>query len=125
MRNKEASYRIFLKVDCDPGVDFYHFQMCGTDKQLCTVRDSLRRSLENKNPCVSFVAVAAPMGPSSSEVVCAGGLAGGEGPPYSSAWHLPEPGVFLRLSSLVSKARKAHSLLTGEPRWNFKLTFFL
>lgn len=32
---------LFLKVDCDPRVDFYHFQMCGTDKQLCTVSDSL------------------------------------------------------------------------------------
>lgn len=53
--------------------------MCGTDKQLCTVCDSLRSSLENKNLCVSFVAVSAPTGPSSSEVVCAGGLAGGKG----------------------------------------------
>lgn len=66
-------------MDCDLGVDFYHFQMCGTDKQLCTVRDSFRKSLENKSLPVSFVAVDAPMGPSSSEVVCAGGPAGGEG----------------------------------------------
>lgn len=95
--------------------------MCGTDKQFCTVSDSLRSSLENKNLCVSFVTVAALMGPSSPEVVCTGGLAGGEGAPYPAAWHLPEPGVLLRLTG----ARKAHSLLTGEPRWNFKLTFFL
>lgn len=89
--------------------------MCGTDTQLCTVRGSLRRSLENKSLPVSFVAVDAPMGPSSSEVVCAGGLAGGEGAPHSPAWHLPEPGVLLRLSLLVARARKSHSLLTGEP----------
>lgn len=87
-------------MDCDPRVDFYHFQMCGADKQLCTVSDSLRSSLQNKNLCVSFVAVPASMGPSSSEVVCAGGLAGGEGAPYPPVWHLPEPGVLLRLSSL-------------------------
>lgn len=66
-------------MDCDPRVDFYHFQMCGADKQLCTVSDSLRNSLQNKNLCVSFVAVPASMGPSSSEVVYAGGLAGGKG----------------------------------------------
>lgn len=107
---------VFLKVDCDPGVDFYHFQMCGTDKQLCTVRDSLRSSLENKSPPVSFVAVDAPMGPWSSEVVCVGGPAGGEGAPHSPAWHLPEPRVLLRLSLLVAGARKAHSLLTGKPQ---------
>lgn len=47
---------LFLKVHCDPEVDFCHFQMCGTDKKLCRVLDSLR-SLENKNLCVSFVAV--------------------------------------------------------------------
>lgn len=36
--------------------------MCGADKQLCAALDSLRRSLENKNLCVSFVAIDAPKG---------------------------------------------------------------
>lgn len=87
-----------------------------TDKELCRVLVPLR-SLDNKNLCVSFVAVCdAPRGlrKGFAQVVWLK-----DGASSVTCLASPEPGVFLRLSSLVTRARESHS----RPLWMTKVKF--
>lgn len=75
------------------------------------------RSLDSKNLCVSFVAVCnAPRGlwKGFAQVVRLK-----DGASSVTCLASPEPGVFLRLSSLVIRAREGHSL----PLWMTKVKF--
>lgn len=103
--------------------------MCGADKQLCMLP---QRNLEDKSLHVSFMAISAPTGHLSSEVVCAGGLPGRSsvsllGPcllPLTYPWSIWN---VLRTSSLAIIVNQEHFPLRGWPYGGLLqgLSFFL
>lgn len=108
---------LFLKEDCDSGVDFCHLQMRGPDKELSLQGARFPQEPRKQNSvCILCGCVMLPRGlvKGFAQVVWLK-----DGASSVTCLVSPEPGVFLRLSSLVTRAREGHSL----PLWMTKVKF--